>query len=274
MPGRAVSATLDLETEVVDLPVATGSGGDLLDSESTSRSPEPDPGDELRTAVSDLVRAEARLILAENVVPLRRSARATVLLMIGAVTLLLALATIGWAVGALLTTWMPAWGAALVVAGVWLLVAAVVFGVLVGRHRGDPVVRLLGPASSQAARDLRDQAVVERERAERRVQDAGLAMAESLAGAAAERGVQAAVAVVGRGAGQVAEEIAELAEDVTDGVEDLLGVGDEDDEDEAESDGSDDGPGRTARVVTAPLRLVIAVLEGGLDRSRRARGED
>ncbi len=240
--------------------------------EATSPSPETDPAEELRSAVSELARAEMRLILAENATAVRRSAAATVLLAVGVAALALALAGLAWTAGALLSTWMAPWGAALIVTAVLLVIAVVALGVLVRGHRDDPLVRLLGPESSEAAQALRTEAVAEREEAERRVADAGFAAGEALLGAAAERGVQAAVAVVGRGAGEIVEEVEELADDLIDGVEDVLGIDDPDEVGEDGEDGADaDTPGRAVRVVTAPLRLVVAVLEGGLERTRRPR---
>ncbi len=251
-----------------------------MESEARPAPSESDPGDEFRSAGSDLPRAEARLILAENAVPLRRTVASAVLLAVGAVAVVLALGAISWAVGALLAETMAGWGAALIVAGAWLLVAAVGIAVPVRSHRGDPVVGLLGPASSAQARDLRSQAAAERDRAERRVQEAGLAVGEALVGAAAERGVQAAVAVVGKGAAEVVEltegVVEELADDVVDGVEDVLGDDADGDPDGDDADGEgEDGqtPRLAVRVVTAPLRLVVSVLEEGLDRTRRSREE-
>lgn len=243
-----------------------------MDSESRSGPPEPDPGDELRTAISQLGRAELRLVLAESAAPVRRTAGAGMLLALGAVAALIGLGALGWAAGALLATQMPAWGAALIVAGILSVVAAASFGMLVRRHRDDPLIRLLGPESSAAAQDMRAEAVIERERAEQRVQAAGLAMGEALVGAAAERGVQAAVAVVGKGAAEVVEltedVVGELADDVVEGVEDVVGDGDAGDD----PDGGTT-PRLAVRVVTAPLRLVVSALEEGLDRTRRSREE-
>lgn len=261
-----------------------------MSNESTPPPSATEAGEDLRAALAELIGAESRLVLAERAGLLRRSVGAIALVAVGGVLLLVGVGAVAWAVGALLATVMAPWGAALIVGALLLGLGGVALAVVTRRHRDDAIVRLLGPEASAAARELRAQAVTDRERAEVRVQNAGIAVGEALLASAAERGVQAAVAVISDGAGEVIEaagdEVEELVDDVTEGIQDFLGIDDDDAEDGEEDTGADGAgerrdtrsvedddasPGLPTRVITAPIRLVVAVLQGGLQRSRRLR---
>jgi hypothetical protein len=162
-------------------------------------------GDEL----AHLLRSDAELAMAERMPEIRRTATEVAVLTAGVAALLFALAGGTWAAGLGLAGVVPAWSSALIVAGAWLLVAAVL---LLHEHPRSLVSRLSDEHQVEMLASRR----AERDEAERRLRDTAERLAEALLHDAEARAVHAATGAARRGIDEAEREagllIAQLAD--------------------------------------------------------------
>jgi hypothetical protein len=142
------------------------------------------PG-QLANELSQLVRMDVELAAAERLPELRRAASEVAVTVGGVVALLFAAAALSWAGGIGLTHAISGWSAALVIAGVWLITAAVLL-----RHDYARRLRHRFSPENQAAVITSNHA--EREQAEQEIRRTAERLAEALLNEAEAQGLRAA----------------------------------------------------------------------------------
>jgi hypothetical protein len=140
---------------------------------------------QLANELSQLVRMDVELAAAERLPELRRAASEVAVAAGGLIALLFAVAALSWAGGIGLTHAIPSWSAALVIAGVWLIIAAVLL-----RHDYARKLRNRFSTESQTAAITSNQA--ERKQAEQEIRQTAERLAEALLKEAETQGVRAA----------------------------------------------------------------------------------
>ena len=166
---------------------------------------------QLAHELSRLVRHDLELAAAERLPELRRVATEVAVLAVGVLALVLALATGTWAAVRGLTTAIPSWAAPLVIAGAWLIVAALLLAheyprrlmARLSAHRHDRAIE-----TSRAGREQGELTV--RQTAER--------LAEALLREAEAQGIKAAGSVARHAVGEAEREAGSLASQIADAL--------------------------------------------------------
>jgi hypothetical protein len=156
---------------------------------------------ELAHDLSVLVRRELELAAAQNAPQLRQVVIETATAVAAAAAVLLAFVALSWAAVQALELALPSWGAALIVAGIWAIVAA-----LLVQH--DHPRRLARRLSTDTSEQTLATAERERDEAERAVKETAQRLGEAVAREAVERELEAGISAAERVA-QAAEHEAE-----------------------------------------------------------------
>jgi hypothetical protein len=168
---------------------------------------------ELATELSQMVRMDVELAAAERLPELRRAASEVAVAAAGLVALLFAAAALSWAGGIGLSHAIPGWAAALVIAGAWLLAAAVLL-----RHDYARRLRSRFSPESQAAVITSNQA--ERQQAEQEIRRTAERLAEALLKEAEAQGLRAASTAAERGVHAAEHEASHLLHQLADALRD------------------------------------------------------
>jgi hypothetical protein len=166
-------------------------------------------GDEL----AQLLRCDAELAMAERMPEIRRTAGEAAVLGGGIVALLFALAGGTWAAGLAIASVTRGWAAALIVAGVWVVVALVLL-------RQERPRRLFSRLSDQNQADVISSARAERRRAEETLRATAARLAEALLHDAEVRGMHAAASAARHGVDEAEQEAARLIAQIADALRD------------------------------------------------------
>ena len=166
---------------------------------------------QLGNELAHLLRCDAELAMAERMPEIRRTATEAAVLAAGVSALLFALAGGSWAAGLGLASVVPAWSSALIVAGVWLVVAAV----LLLHERTRRLVSCLSDESQAQALTSRR---AERNEAERTLRDTAEALAEALLHDAEARAVHATTGAARRGIDEAEHEAGLLITQLADAL--------------------------------------------------------
>jgi len=167
---------------------------------------------QLGNELAQLLRCDAELAMAERMPEIRRTAGEAAVLAGGVVALLFALAGGSWAAALGLANEISGWAAALVVAGVWLLVAAV--ALVVYEHPR----RLVSRLSDQNQADVIESAKAERAQAEQSLRVTAAQLAEALLHDAEARAMQSAASAVSRGVDEAEHEAGRLISQLADAL--------------------------------------------------------
>lgn len=168
---------------------------------------------QLADELSRLVRMDVELAAAERLPELRQAASEVAVTAGGLVAMLFAAAALSWAAGIGLTHAIPGWSAALVIAGAWLITAAVLL-----RHDYARGLRSRFSPESQAAVIASNRA--EREEAEQEIRRTAERLAEALLKEAEARGLRAATTVAERGVHAAEHEAGHLLHQLADALRD------------------------------------------------------
>jgi hypothetical protein len=168
---------------------------------------------QLANELSQLVRMDVELAAAERLPELRRAASEVAVTVGGLVALLFGAAAFSWAAGIGLSHAIPGWSAALVIAGAWLIAAAVLL-----RHDYARRLRNRFSPESQAAVITSNQ--TEREQAEREIRHTAERLAEALLKEAEAQGLRAASTAAEHGIHAAEHEASHLLHQLADALRD------------------------------------------------------
>jgi hypothetical protein len=168
---------------------------------------------QLANELSQLVRMDVELAATERLPELRRAASEVAVAVAGLIALLFAAAAFSWAGGIGLTHVIPGWSAALVIAGAWLIAAAVLL-----RH--DYARRLRNRFSPENQAAVIASNKVEREQAEREIRQTAESLAEALLKEAEAQGLRAASTAAERGVHAAEHEASHLLHQLADALRD------------------------------------------------------
>lgn len=187
-----------------------------------------DDGESVAELVEQLGRDTSRLIALEtalsasrHVPELRRAALGVAAVVVAVLAFAAAFALANWAAVAGLSSVLPTWLAALVLASAWLLVGAALLTGMLARLR-----RTAGVEWWRLAGDDRAEAVLtvqaSRDRAEQAVRATMERLSDALAREAADQLADAVMPFAGNAAAEIGDELIEASEEVVDAIEEQL----------------------------------------------------